>query len=111
MSERLHKVNDLVRDHLGEIIRTELALKAGVFVTLTKVATSKDLRHASVYLSVFPEGEENYVEKTLTREQRKIERALHAKLYMKPLPKIRFVIDDTAGRADEVEKLLIHPDF
>lgn len=111
MNERIHKVNDLLRDHLSAIMLAELSLKTGVFVTITKVVTSRDLRHSTVSLSVFPEEEENYARKTLRYERAKIERALHAKLYMNPLPKIRFVIDDTAERADAVEKLISDPEF
>ncbi|OGI22067.1 MAG: ribosome-binding factor A [Candidatus Moranbacteria bacterium RIFCSPHIGHO2_01_FULL_55_24] len=106
MSLRITKVNELIRDLVSETINTDLSLKPGVFVTLTKCETSKDLRHARIFVSIFPESETRYATETLAKERARIERNVHQKLYMKPLPKISFHVDTTAQSADEVEKLL-----
>ncbi|MDP1883758.1 MAG: ribosome-binding factor A [Candidatus Moranbacteria bacterium] len=106
MSQRTTKINELVKQHVNDIILKELSLKSGVFVTIAKVDTTPDLRYTRIFVSVFPEKEIDYVEKTLTKELYRIQGALNKKLHMRPLPKIQFITDLTESKADEIEKLL-----
>src|SRR6186713_2040833 len=107
MSERITKVNDLLRDLVARSLVTELALKPGVVLTVAKVTTSKDLRYARILVSVFPESEENYARAALKNELGHIEKFVHRNLYMKPLPRLSFAIDTTERGADEVEKIIL----
>jgi ribosome-binding factor A len=106
MSNRIEKVNALIKSLIGEILTRELSLKPGIFLTVAKVDTSKDLRYTRIFLSIFPEKEIAYVEKTLEKEIYKIQGNMNKKLSLKPLPKIQFKTDMTESRADEIEKLL-----
>ena len=106
MSLRIEKVNELIRSLIGEILTRELSLKPGVFITVSRVDTSSDLRYTRIFLSIFPEKDIEYVEKTLEKEIYKIQGELNKKLSMKPLPKIQFKIDMTEAKADIIEKLL-----
>lgn len=103
---RIIRINELLRDHLSEILKRDISLKQGVLVTLIKVDTSPDLRYTRMFISVFPEKENHYVSETLKKELSRIQKSLYTKLSMKPLPKLSFIIDGTAQKADEVEKLL-----
>ncbi len=105
-SHRIAKVNELVRQQLAEIMERELSLKQGVFVTIAKVDTSKDLRYTRVSVSVFPEREVGYVTETLKKELPVLQKSLFRKLYMKPSPRLSFEIDRTEEKADEVERIL-----
>jgi ribosome-binding factor A len=106
MSERIHKINELIRAHINEIILKDLSLKGGVFVTIAKVDTTPDLRYTRIFISVFPEKERDYVMKTLAKEIYEIQGKLNRKLHMRPLPKIVFSLDTTESKADEIERLL-----
>ena len=106
MSARITKINELVKQHVNNILLKELSLKNGVFVTIAKVDTTPDLRHTRVFISIFPEKEIEYVEKTLAKEMYRIQGSLNKKLFMKPLPKIEFRTDMTESRADKIERLL-----
>lgn len=106
MSERILKINELIRKHISEIISRDLSLKAGVFVTVAKVDTTPDLRYTRIFVSIFPEKEIDYAAKTLQKELYRIQGKLNKKLAMRPLPKIEFKIDMTESKADEIEKLL-----
>jgi len=106
MSNRIAKVNELIKHTIAEIIERELSLKAGVFVTVAKVDTTADLRYTRVFVSIFPEKEIDYVTKSLEKEIYRIQGSLNKKLSMKPLPRIEFKIDLTESKADEIEKLL-----
>jgi len=85
----------------------ELSLKPGVLMTIAKVDTSPDLRYTRMFVSVFPESDTNYVKETLKKELLFIQKKLYTKISMRPMPKLSFTIDTTAGEADKVEKLLM----
>ncbi|OGI28668.1 MAG: hypothetical protein A2288_00810 [Candidatus Moranbacteria bacterium RIFOXYA12_FULL_44_15] len=106
MNTRVAKINGLIQDILNNIILKDLSLKEGVFITISKVDTTSDLRYTRVSVSIFPEREIKYAVKTLEHELYKMQGTLNRKLHMKPLPKIEFRVDMTESRADEIEKLL-----
>ena len=106
MSERILKVNALIKRHISEILTREVSLKPEALVTVSKVDTSPDLRYTRIFISIFPEKESDYVLKTLAKEMFPIQGALNKRLSMKPLPKIEFKNDPTESKADEIEKLL-----
>jgi ribosome-binding factor A len=106
MSYRIQQINELIRNHIAEILTREVDLKPGVFLTVSRVDTSSDLRYAHIFVSVFPEKESEYTLKTLKREMYHIQGKLNKKLSLHPLPRIKFKIDDTEVRADNIEKIL-----
>ena len=67
-SLRIVKINELLRQQLAEIMERDLSLKPGVFITIAKIDTSKDLRYTRMFISVFPEQETHYVSETLKKE-------------------------------------------
>lgn len=107
MSHRIEKINELIHKELDTLLKRELSLDPGVFVTIVKVDTTRDLRYTRVFVSVFPPNRSEYVGKTLLRERKRVQVLLNKKLHMKPLPKIDFSLDATEIKADEVEKLLM----
>jgi len=105
MSNRIEKVNDLIRDNLSSIINKDLSLKRGIFVSITKVDTSKDLRYTKIFISIFPEKEIEYAMNTFKKEIFRIQNLLNAKLSMKVFPKIQFELDNTGKKITELDKI------
>jgi len=103
---RIDRVNELIRTSIAEIISRELELPPGVFVTIVKVDTSRDLRYTRVFVSAFPEKKFGKTMKRLQKKNYLIQGKLNKKLHMKPLPRIEFVADRTEVEADKIEKLL-----
>lgn len=108
MSERTVKLNELIKRHLGEIFLKELSLKPGLFLTISKVDTTPDLRYTQVFISVFPYKDSDYAIKTLSKELYSIQGSLNKKLSMRPLPRLEFKLDPTEEEADKIEKILIN---
>lgn len=106
MSDRIPKLNKLIKQHLGEIMLRTLSLKPGIFLTISKVDTTPDLRYARISVSVFPESETNYAMKTLKKESYPLQGELNRKLKMRPLPRLTFLADMTEAKADVIEKIL-----
>jgi ribosome-binding factor A len=106
MFSRVDRVNELIKDTLAKIIHEEADLSPGVFLTVVKVDTSKDLRYARVFVSVFPEKHFGKTLEHLAKKAYFLQGHLNRQLHMKPLPRIEFVADKTEVEADKIEKLL-----
>jgi len=105
MSNRIDKVNDFIRDQISLIITKDLALKQGVFVSVTKVDTSKDLRYTKIFISVFPETEIDYATKTLKKEMFRIQKNFNQKFHSKYFPKINFEVDNTGSKITKLDEI------
>ena len=107
MSNRLEKVNSLLRDEISKIILHDFAFSPDILATLTRVECSSNLIEAKVFISVFPEekasGIINAFNKSVYDIQYKINRALR----QRPIPKIKFFKETEISRAAKIEELLI----
>ena len=106
MSYRILQVNELIKQELNNLFLTEIEFPKNSLATIIKVDTSKDLRHAKVWLSVLPV---NYTKKVLDKIKGKawhLQHLLNKKLTMNPLPRLSFDIDETEKKASDIEELL-----
>lgn len=103
---RIEQVNDLIREELGKIVDRDVDFAETVLVTITRVVTSSDLHYADVFLSVLPVTQEVAAVELLERHIGSVQRSLNRKLRMRPVPRIKFLIDKEQKRADRIEKLL-----
>lgn len=92
--ERIRQVNEYLRKLTGEVIAREIELPTDVFVTITRVDTARDLKHATVYVTVLPDHKRvstiRYIEKHLGL----IQRLVSKQLQMKFVPLLRFAFDE-----------------
>lgn len=111
MSERIKKINEVLREQLGRIILKEIDLPRTILVTVTKVETAKDLSQCKVFVSVIPERETREVLKILNKEAYNLHSCLNQVLFIRKVPKPTFLADEelkTAQRVDEIlEKVKI----
>lgn len=106
MFSRIDRINELIKETLASIIQKEAEIPPGIFLTVTRVDTSRDLRCVKVFVSVFPEKKFGKTIKHLVKRIYLIQGKLNRKLHMKPLPRIEFVVDKTEAEADKIEKIL-----
>ena len=105
-SDRMRRVNEAVREVLSDAMKTLKDPRVG-FVTVTDVRTSPDLRHAKVFVSVLgSESERAATMDGLASAHGVLQTAVNRELRMKRTPTLDFVYDDTAERADRMERLL-----
>lgn len=103
---RLEKINELLREELGQIFHRDTHLKTGVFVTITKVRTNPNLKESRVFISVFPEQETEYVMASLTNKLYKLQGLLNRRLFLRPIPRILLEQDISEQNAQAVEDRL-----
>jgi len=106
MSYRIEKVNSLIQQELSKIINREMEFPESSLVTVTSVETSVDLKQAKIWVSVFPIREAKKVLRLLNQKIGYLQGLLNKKLVMYPLPRIKFILDTTEEKAEEVERLL-----
>ncbi len=103
-SNRIEKINDLIRDNLSKIIQKKLDKKSGVFVSVTKVETSPDLKSAKAFISIFPD---NICFSTFSKLKKiSFQKDLAKNLQIKFIPKISFILDNTQRKVSQIEKIL-----
>jgi ribosome-binding factor A len=111
-SERMRRVDEALREVLSDVLTHELKDPRVGFVTVTDVKTSPDLRHARVYVSVL--GDAAAVDSSLeglSSAHGFLQGRIADELRLKNTPALQFVHDDTAVRAQRVERLLRkHPE-
>ena len=104
------QVGDLVRAELAVLIQQEVRDPRVGFVTVTAVRLSRDLRNARVFVSVFEENREAEVIKALQQAVGYLRRELAARLRLKNVPELHFVIDPSLRQGARIEELLSRQD-
>ncbi len=106
-TERMRRVDEAIRQVIGDALASDLKDPRVGFVTVTDVRTSADLSHARVYVSVLGEAEaradtlagldsaHGYLQGRIARE-----------LKLKRTPTLAFAYDDTTDRAMRLDALI-----
>jgi ribosome-binding factor A len=104
---RMRRVNEAIREILGDAIATELKDPRIGFVTVTEVDTSPDLRAARVYVSVLGSPEERESSLAGLRSSHGVLQAKIASgMRMKRTPTLTFEYDESVDRGDRISRLL-----
>ncbi|MGC9048861.1 MAG: 30S ribosome-binding factor RbfA [Patescibacteria group bacterium] len=103
---RLEKINSLIQQELSKIIAREIEVPENCLVTITSVETTADLEWAKILVSIFPSKEAKKILRFLNKKIGHLQKLLNQKLVMRPLPKIKFILDLSEDKAEGVERLL-----
>jgi len=104
---RPERVAELIRQTVAAFLTANVRDPRVGFVTVTDVRTSPDLRHAKVFVSVLGSEEERSATMDgLASAHGVLQTAVNRELRMKRTPTLAFVYDDTAERADRLERML-----
>jgi ribosome-binding factor A len=110
---RMRRVDEAIRQVIGDAVAGELKDPRVGFVTVTDVRTSADLSHARVYVSVLgerglpsePEQREASLE-GLRSAHGFLQGRVASELRLKRTPTLEFSYDETTDRALRVEEIL-----
>jgi ribosome-binding factor A len=110
---RMRRVDEAIRQVLGDALAADLKDPRVGFVTVTDVRTSVDLRHARVYVSVLGEGgrpsaapEREATLEGLRSAHGFLQGRVAGELRLKRTPALEFFYDDTTDRALRVDALI-----
>lgn len=105
---RLERVNELLRREIGEalfqVFNGEIDLAA---VTITRVDTSRNLRHATVSVSIFGyENERGRFIRALADKRVELQTLINRDCHLKYTPRLRFSLDTSIEKGDHVLSVL-----
>jgi ribosome-binding factor A len=104
---RMRRVDEAIRQVLGDAVAGELKDPRVGFVTVTDVRTSSDLRHARVYVSVLGDADTRQASMDgLDSAHGFLQRRVAGELRLKRTPTLEFTYDDTTDRALRVDELI-----
>jgi ribosome-binding factor A len=106
-TERMRRVNEVMREVIGDSIAADLEDPRIGFVTVTAVETSPDLRSARVFVSVLgDEAARVGTLKALASAHGVLQAAVARETRMKRTPTLTFHYDDTPERGQRLTRLL-----
>lgn len=101
---RIERLQIKIREELGKIIVKEFDFPIGTLVTITRTELSEDLTAVRIYISVMPEKNQQEVLAQMNKEIYFIQQIFNKKMEMRPVPRIRFLLDETVREAAKIEE-------
>jgi ribosome-binding factor A len=105
--DRMQRVNELLLEEIARLLQRGIKDPRIGFVSVTRVETSRDLKRARVYVSVY--GEDDAQAKAiqgLSSAAGYIRHQLFRSLSMKTVPKLEFVLDESIAHGARIASVL-----
>ena len=107
MTQRTDRIDELLRQEIGQLLARDVGDPRIGFTTITDVETEPDLRHAKVWISVIgTPAERDAAIAALSRAMPFIRHELGVRLRIKRIPELHVRLDDTLERGTRVLRLL-----
>ncbi len=103
-TNRIAKVNSLVEKALGPILQEFLDWQPGL-VTISKVDTSKDMKYAKIWISIF-KGDDAKILEHLSKNIYDIQGELNKNFHTKIIPRISFHLDTSPRYVEHIDELI-----
>ena len=108
MTRRTERISSLIQQEISDLLREQVNdPRLASLISVTRVSTSPDLRHAKVFVSTL--GDEANKSETLqgfAAASGFIRRQLANRLRIKHMPELSFHLDDSIERGAEVLRLI-----
>ena len=108
MRRRIERLNHLIRDEISELLQHHVKdPRLGGLITVTRVSTSPDLRHAKIFISIMGnEDEKKECLKGLVAASGFLRRELSLRLTLRRTPELSFHYDDSIDQGTRVLQLI-----
>ncbi len=100
---RQEKVNSLLKNLAAYFLSKKTT---GAIITVTRVETSKDLKSAKIFISIFPETKEKEMLDLMNERKGELRKYIGSQIKMKFLPTLEFEIDKAEKSRKRIEELL-----
>jgi len=111
--DRLERVNALLRREIGEALYKVFAgdpIDLGA-ITVTRVQVARNLKNATVSVSVFGHADERgAILRKLAKKAKELQALINRDLTLKYTPRLRFELDGSVEKGDHILDVLSHLD-
>lgn len=105
-SVKIERINTDLKREISKILANDVQDKNVGFVTVIDVETSNDLSLAKVYVTVLNDEKKEQVMKALSKAKGFVRSQLFSRVELRKIPDLRFVYDESIGRAYRIEELI-----
>ena len=107
MSQRVHRVEDLLRTELSSIIQHDMRDPRVALTTVARLTVSRDLSHAEVMISVLGEDDQRSdCLQALERAKGYIRSLLARRVRLRTVPELVFKLDRGAEHSQRINEIL-----
>src|SRR5262245_66499707 len=111
MTARTNRIDELLRQEIGQILERDVQDPRIGFVTVTDVETAPDLSTARVWVSVIGQPEErDQTLRALGRAMPFVRHDLGGRVRLRRIPELHLRVGDTAQRGTRLLQLLAAPE-
>jgi ribosome-binding factor A len=105
--DRMIRVNELLKQEIGIAFQRFICQDTDCLLTVTSVNTSPDLRNAQVFISIYGSDEQKKdAIKLMLNRRIDIQQEVASNIVLKYTPKLQFIMDESAEKADTLLQLL-----
>ncbi len=106
-SVRIQRVRELLKREIGEVIRREFDVSEAGLITVNDVEVAADLQSALVFISVLGNADQQKRGLSLIKNNRvRIQNMVGRAVVLKYTPTLRFQMDDSVLRGNQVLRLI-----
>lgn len=108
MTHRIERLNNLLRREISELLQHEVKdPRLSLFLSVTEVSISPDLKHAKVFVScISNQAERQEILSVLTAAAGFFRKELTKNLRLRHVPELSFHWDDSIERGDRLLRLI-----
>lgn len=104
---RQYRVADQIQRELAQLIRDEVRdPRVSPFATICEVEVTSDLSLARIYISAVGDDEDSETVPALQKASGFLRRKLASLMKLRHVPELRFMLDDTAVRAENISRVI-----
>ena len=108
--DRMDRINSEIQKEIYDVIKRKIKnpLVTEMF-SVTAVDTSKDLKHAKVFISVYSTSEEKKqaTYKAIVGDAKRVRFELAKVMKLRTVPEIQFITDNSLDYGDKMDKLFL----
>ena len=106
-SVRQQRVRELLKREIGEAIRREFSVSEAGIITVNDVVMGGDVKSATVFISILGNAEQQkHGFHLLTQRRIRIQGLVGHAVVLKYTPTLRFVMDESLGRGNQVLRII-----
>ncbi|MBM3119114.1 MAG: 30S ribosome-binding factor RbfA [Chloroflexi bacterium] len=108
MTRRTERISSLIQQEISDLLREQINdPRLASLISVTRVSTSPDLRHAKVFVSTLgDEANKSEILQGFAAASGFLRRQLANRLRIKHMPELSFHLDDSIERGAEVLRLI-----
>ncbi len=107
MSDRMIRINSLIKQEVGLIVQHDLKDSRLGFITVLRADVSRDLKSGRLFVSILGSDKQKRITvEILNKSAGYIQKLLGSRIRLRYTPRLRFIYDDVVDHSIHVQEVL-----